>query len=271
MSASTSKVKKSENDRKESMAFIKDICERRTTEAIVSQDYDFDLSRRRFLTECRIIKPGRPIIYYMQRDFRINDNWGIIYSQMLALQKKVSLHICFFAKQTPSLYPTMRQFEFLLEGNSNNKKIYIRVIMIIVLGLKEVAVDANSYGMKFYFINDFPQKLITLVRENRIGAVITDQLPLRASNQALNILKMELPKDIPFIQVDAHNIVPVWIASDHEETGARTIRPKITRLLPKYLTEFPALANCRLGSTLKDGKVEMVHLCDLYKKKSFIH
>lgn len=119
MSASTSKVKKSENDRKESMAFIKDICERRNSEAIVSQDYDFDLSRRRFLTECRIIKPGRPIIYYMQRDFRINDNWGIIYAQMLALQKKVSLHICFFAKQTPSLYPTMRQFEFLVEGNWN--------------------------------------------------------------------------------------------------------------------------------------------------------
>ena len=39
--------------------------------------------------------------------------------------------------------------------------------------------------------------------------------------------------------VDAHNIVPVWVASDKVETGARTIRPKIVRNLPEYLEEFP--------------------------------
>lgn len=41
------------------------------------------------------------------------------------------------------------------------------------------------------------------------------------------------------VQVDAHNIVPVWVASDHLEYAARTIRPKITGQLPRYLTEFP--------------------------------
>jgi len=44
----------------------------------------------------------------------------------------------------------------------------------------------------------------------------------------------------PLVEVDAHNIVPVWVASDKQEVGARTLRPKITRLLPNYLTEFPS-------------------------------
>ena len=40
-------------------------------------------------------------------------------------------------------------------------------------------------------------------------------------------------------QVDAHNIVPVWVTSDKQEYAARTIRPKITKKLPEFLTEFP--------------------------------
>lgn len=41
--------------------------------------------------------------------------------------------------------------------------------------------------------------------------------------------------DVPFHEVDAHNVVPVWEASDKRETGARTIRNKINRQLGKYL------------------------------------
>ena len=39
--------------------------------------------------------------------------------------------------------------------------------------------------------------------------------------------------------MDAHNIVPVWLASDQIESSARSIRPKIHRLLPTFLVEFP--------------------------------
>jgi len=48
-------------------------------------------------------------------------------------------------------------------------------------------------------------------------------------------------KDIPVIQVDAHNVVPVWAASDKQEYAARTIRKKVMMSLPVYLTDFPAL------------------------------
>ena len=43
-------------------------------------------------------------------------------------------------------------------------------------------------------------------------------------------------------EVDAHNVVPVWVASDKLEYSARTIRSKINNLLPKYLIDFPRLS-----------------------------
>ena len=42
-------------------------------------------------------------------------------------------------------------------------------------------------------------------------------------------------------QVDAHDVVPVWEASPKQEYMPPTIRPKITKKLAEYLTEFPAL------------------------------
>jgi deoxyribodipyrimidine photo-lyase len=46
---------------------------------------------------------------------------------------------------------------------------------------------------------------------------------------------------IPVCEVDTHNIVPVWVASDKREYGARTIRRKIQDKLPEFLVEFPEL------------------------------
>ena len=42
-------------------------------------------------------------------------------------------------------------------------------------------------------------------------------------------------------EVDAHNIVPIWVASDKLEYSASTIRGKINKLLPEYLIDFPML------------------------------
>ena len=49
------------------------------------------------------------------------------------------------------------------------------------------------------------------------------------------LLQVSEKIDIPMHEVDAHNVVPVWEASDKRETGARTIRPKIHKKLPEFL------------------------------------
>ena len=50
---------------------------------------------------------------------------------------------------------------------------------------------------------------------------------------------MKHPVFFFFFKVDAHNIVPCWVASPKLEYAARTIRGKITKLLPEFLTDFP--------------------------------
>ena len=57
-----------------------------------------------------------------------------------------------------------------------------------------------------------------------------------------------------FLKVDAHNIVPCWEASDKLEYSARTIRPKITKQLSSFLTEFPPCVKHPIGP--KTQKVE---------------
>ena len=64
-----------------------------------------------------------------------------------------------------------------------------------------------------------------------------DFSPLRVYKNRLN--KVLQKTAIPVSQVDAHNIVPVWQASEKKEFAAYTIRPKIKRLLPDYLTDIP--------------------------------
>lgn len=93
----------------------------------------------------------------------------------------------------------------------------------------------------FLLLGKASERLPTFVKENSIGGVICDFSPLRISLQWLDEMKKNLPENIPFAQVDAHNIVPCWEASDKLEYAARTIRNKINSRLEDFLTEYPPL------------------------------
>lgn len=58
--------------------------------------------------------------------------------------------------------------------------------------------------------------------------------------------------------MDAHNIVPCWIASDKLEYGARTIRGKITRHLSEYLTPFPPVIKHPFSGASKAKEVRFM-------------
>lgn len=51
----------------------------------------------------------------------------------------------------------------------------------------------------------------------------------------MSFLQIAKGIDIPFHEVDAHNVIPCWIASDKREYGARTIRSKIHKKLAEFL------------------------------------
>lgn len=82
------------------------------------------------------------------------------------------------------------------------------------------------------------QTMPELVSSLGAGLLVTDYSPLRLGRTWREQVTSSLA--VPFHEVDAHNIVPVWVASDKREYGARTIRPKVHKNLPEFLREYPA-------------------------------
>uniref|UniRef100_A0AAY4A7S5 Deoxyribodipyrimidine photo-lyase n=1 Tax=Denticeps clupeoides TaxID=299321 RepID=A0AAY4A7S5_9TELE len=189
-----------------------------------ARGFKFNHKRVSILSDVQKIKQGsQGVVYWMSRDQRVQDNWALIYAQQLAIEDKLPLHIC-FCLVPHFLDATFRHYAFMLKG------------------LQEVAKECSALEIQFHLLHGSPgDTLPGFVKDWNLGAVVTDFCPLRETLQWLDDVKKGLSSDVPFFQVDAHNIVPCWVASNKQEYGARTIRGKITKLLPEFLTELPAV------------------------------
>ncbi len=165
------------------------------------------------------------MIYWMTREQRVEDNWCLLYAQQFAAEKGAQLRVI-FCLVPKFLEATERHYSFMLTG------------------LREVESSLRELCIPFEVLAGFSwETLPPYVEQHAAGAVVTCFGPLRITKDWNKKVSTALqPLGVPLIQVDGHNIVPVWAASDKQEYAARTIRPKITRLLPQYLTEFPKVA-----------------------------
>lgn len=163
-------------------------------------------------------QPG-PVIYWMSRDQRVHHNWALLHASAIARERRVPLAIVFTL--VPSfLGATLRQYDFMLRG------------------LKEIEETAQTKNIPLFVLNGDPTKtLLSFIREENVGTIVTDFSPLRIHRTWKNAVARQAK--IPLIEVDAHNIVPVWIASPKREYGAYTLRPKIAKLLPTFLEPVP--------------------------------
>ncbi len=178
-----------------------------------------DLRRARLLKD-GIAGPG-PVVYWMSRDQRARDNWALLFAQERALQRKVPLVVAF--SLSPSfLGATIRQYGFMIEG------------------LKEVEEELAAKNISFQVMAGNPEKTIpAMISKLKAGLLVTDFDPLRIKREWKEKVRERI--SVPFWEVDAHNVVPCWVASHKQEFSARTFRPKIDRLLPEFKVEFPVL------------------------------
>jgi deoxyribodipyrimidine photo-lyase len=105
-----------------------------------------------------------------------------------------------------------------------------------------VQATARLHELNISFIllqGDPPDEVCRFVRRHAVGAVVTDFDPLRIKRAWRD--RVACIAGVACIEVDAHNIVPCRVISQKPEYGAYTIRPKIHRLLPEFLTDFPKL------------------------------
>lgn len=71
--------------------------------------------------------------------------------------------------------------------------------------------------------------------------LVTDFSPLREIRKCKDEICRKVSDSVSIHEVDTHNVVPIWVASEKLEYGARTIRGKINKRLPEYLIDFPTL------------------------------
>ncbi len=160
-----------------------------------------------------------PVLYWMSREQRAQDNWALLHAQDLALELKRPL-ITVFCLAPSFLGATLRQYDFMLRG------------------LRETAAELESLRIPLVLLRgEPPHELAGLARSLDAALLVTDFDPLRVKRAWQRELAQVLER--PLLVVDGHNIVPCPRASDKREVGARTLRPKISRLLSEFLEPFP--------------------------------
>jgi deoxyribodipyrimidine photo-lyase len=166
-------------------------------------------------------KKKGPVICWMSRDQRVEDNWALLYAQEIAIQMKAPLAVV-FCLVPQFLHATLRQFAFMLKG------------------LEQVEKRLRERKIPFFLLEGWPEEEIAkFASENKVALCVSDFDPLRLKRKWKEEVGNRL--DITLYEVDTRNIVPCWVASSKQEYGAYTLRPKIHRLLPEFLEEFPKL------------------------------
>lgn len=166
------------------------------------------------------IKPG-PIVCWLSRDQRVKDNWVLLEAQSLAKKMQQPLVVIFCLSNT-FLGATKNHYHFML------------------LGLQELEASLAKLNIKLLILSGEPDLEVTkFCQQFKAGALYSDHSPLKLPRLWKN--KVAAKINCAFFEVDAHNIIPVWVTSNKQEFGAYTIRPKINKLLPDFLTEFPKL------------------------------
>ncbi len=164
--------------------------------------------------------PG-PVVYWMSRDQRVADNWALLAAAELAREQRVELEVV-FCLAPAFLGATRRQYGFMLRG------------------LAETEATLRARGIPLRLLTGEPGTVVPgLLTRLAAAALVLDFDPLRLKQawQAAVCATVS----VPVYEVDAHNIVPARVASPKLEYAARTLRPKLGRLLPSYLVPFPAL------------------------------
>jgi deoxyribodipyrimidine photo-lyase len=184
-----------------------------------------------------------PVVYWMSRDQRLQDNWALLFSQEIAIKNKSAL-LVIFCLSPKFLNASWRQYAFMLRG------------------LQELKHDCDKKNIPFFILlGDPAQETMRFIERYHVSALVCDFDPLKIKRHWKN--KVAASISIPFYEVDAHNIIPCWVASPQQEFGAYTIRPKINRLVDQFLLNFPRI---KKHPFLLDLKSPSVNIDQILKK-----
>ena len=177
------------------------------------------------LKRSRILKEGPlskgPVVYWMSRNQRINDNWGLLFAQAKAIELSAPLYVV-FCLAPRFLDAAMRQYEFMIRG------------------LEDLFIKFRNLSIGFILkIGEPSEEIPKVAKSLNTSFLVIDFDPLKIKRKWIDIIISQT--DLSIYEVDARNIIPCWIASPKLEFAAHTFRPKVIRALPEYVVEPPGL------------------------------
>jgi deoxyribodipyrimidine photo-lyase len=162
-----------------------------------------------------------PVLYWISRDQRAADNWALVFAQRIARERRRALGAV-FCLSPRFLDATWRQYAFMLDG------------------LEELHGSLQRLGIPLFVLaGEAHSALPPFLDRVTAGAVVCDFSPLRVKQRWTRAVRERIT--IPLFEVDAHNIVPCWLASPKQEYAARTFRPRVTGALDEFLDDFPRM------------------------------
>jgi deoxyribodipyrimidine photo-lyase len=214
---------------------------------------------------------GKCIVYWMQRDVRTVDNWALLYAAHLAKEQKVPLRVLYCLMPPSDSDDTMAPFY--------EQPLTERYGHFLLGGLQLVHTELAEQKVPLHVVQ--PPSLDAVgdtvmdhVSSWQPSCIICDHSHLKPYRTWLDDqlvpLCNENASSMSVVHVDAHNVVPVWHAAPVRQIGARTLRPKIHKLLDQFLksNDFPALqgandhvsASVKLPDFEKDQYLEFLNL-----------
>jgi len=205
-----------------------------------------------------------PVVYWMHREFRAHDNWALSYAKKEAHTRNVPLLVCCMPNcGTP--VATLRQVKFLQEGLEETCTLLERLEIPVLIAsfppeYETIAANTSALGEGTKTASSFCHTLrhdlpvakaqqqtqiahfsathmVTLFQHIQPSLIITDFDSLREKRQLVQAVAKAVECAVYY--VDSRNIVPCLAASEKREYGARTLRPKIHRLLHEYIQPLP--------------------------------
>lgn len=157
------------------------------------------------------------IIYLMSRDQRVGYNKALKEAQQKAIELESPLLVIFQLKSNLG-FRQKQHYQFMLQG------------------LKEVEQDLKKLDIPFVVCAN---SLVKILKSFQPAAIFADFSPLKGHRQRVRKLKQNLECEVK--EVDAHNIVPVWQASEKQEYNAYFFRRKLKPKLDECLLEPEAV------------------------------
>ncbi len=185
-----------------------------------------------------------PVVYWMSRDQRLDDNWALYHAWARAREAGRAWG-AMFCLAPEFLGAGPRHYRFMLEG------------------LAETKSTADRLGIPFFLLEGDPSvEVPEFLSEWKASLAVTDFDPLRLKAEWRSAVLARCDSGLE--EVDAHNIVPCWTASPKQEFAAATFRPKIRRHLPDRLEHLPPSPSKTNAWPGEAGTIDIEKMLDGY-------